>query len=628
MKRKPTKRICALLLALAMMLTLLPAALAAGRFTDVPDKAWYAVDVAYAVENGLVNGTSATTYSPDLNLSYAEAVKLAACMHKKVTTGSIDFAAGTPWYQPYADYAKAKGIIAGDCAWNAPVTRAGYMEIFANAIPSAGLKDSKLALTAMNRVDDNTIPDVSASHPQAEAIYKLYRAGIVLGNDDAHNCSPSSAIKRSEVAAILTRMMDPTKRIRFEMAGTGELKITKQPASSVSVKAGEKAQLSVSVTGGTGKRTFKWRRSLDGKNWEDVKDGKQYSGSDTQTLTVEANEETADYTYKCWVGDLAGKYAESSVSQFVISSPKLTVTKQPQDVSAVKDEWISFTVEVNGGKAPYTYRWESRDDQSNFTALPLNNPAYVKNADTATLNLRADANDWNYNFEYRCKITDALGSSVYSDSASIHEKENLRVTAQPSDCTPAGSGKAAFTVKVGGGKAPYRYRWTCSMDPSLSGDWISCDQKEFTELSGALTDRLTVGVDEATILMVYRCEITDAEGNRVNSSPARISLSSADVFAKNPQEIQYITSLASTSVTLQDWCLNALPSYQWQYRKPEDSEWQDCTNRDYMGMDTAKLNYRDSSDRYGKRQKSGYSFRCAVTLWGATVVYSDAVTEK
>lgn len=37
------------------------------------------------------------------------------------------------------------------------------------------------------------------------------------GVDAAHNASPASNIKRSEVAVILTRMMDSAARIEFDM---------------------------------------------------------------------------------------------------------------------------------------------------------------------------------------------------------------------------------------------------------------------------------------------------------------------------------------------------------------------------------------------------------------------------
>ena len=105
----------------------------------------------------------------------------------------------------------AAGIIYKDYAWNYAATRAGYMEIFANALPAN-------ALAAVNTVPDGSIPDVPMTNPQSAAIYKLYRAGIVQGMDTATRaCAPDSNILRREVATILTRMMDPAARVKFSM---------------------------------------------------------------------------------------------------------------------------------------------------------------------------------------------------------------------------------------------------------------------------------------------------------------------------------------------------------------------------------------------------------------------------
>ena len=179
-------------------------------FTDIVANAWYYNDVRTAWQTGLIDGRTPTAFSPDDNLTYAEAVKLAACMHELYTTGVVTLQNGSPWYQSYVDYARANGIISGDQNWNAQATRAGYMGIFANALPAE-------ALAAINNIPDGAIPDVPISHPQAAAIYKLYRAGILQGVDSAHNCNPNANIRRSEVAAILTRMMTPTERINFSM---------------------------------------------------------------------------------------------------------------------------------------------------------------------------------------------------------------------------------------------------------------------------------------------------------------------------------------------------------------------------------------------------------------------------
>jgi len=44
------------------------------------------------------------------------------------------------------------------------------------------------------------------------AVYKLYNAGILEGNDAIGTFAPNTNIKRSEVAAIVNRMMHPENR--------------------------------------------------------------------------------------------------------------------------------------------------------------------------------------------------------------------------------------------------------------------------------------------------------------------------------------------------------------------------------------------------------------------------------
>ena len=131
------RRILTFVLAALLCVGLFPAAGAAADlpFTDVPPGVWYYDYVKSAVDTGLVNGKTATTYCPDDYLTYAEAVKLAACMHQKHLTASVTLTNGDPWYQSYVDYAKTNGIISKEYDWKEKATRAGYMEIFAHALP-------------------------------------------------------------------------------------------------------------------------------------------------------------------------------------------------------------------------------------------------------------------------------------------------------------------------------------------------------------------------------------------------------------------------------------------------------------------------------------------------------------
>ena len=210
------KKILALILSAILCFSAIGTVYAAEmNFTDVNASDWFYNDVKSAVEMGLINGKSPTTYAPNDNLTYAEAIKLAACMNQLYNEGAISLASGSPWYKPYVDYCIDKEIIDKEYNYEDFATRAGYMGIFAKALPDEGLE-------AINNVPDNSIPDVPSSRAYAAGVYKLYRAGILQGVDDAHNCNPLANITRAEVAAILTRMMNEDKRVSITDMGKEE----------------------------------------------------------------------------------------------------------------------------------------------------------------------------------------------------------------------------------------------------------------------------------------------------------------------------------------------------------------------------------------------------------------------
>ena len=223
------KRAIAVFLAVLLVVCVLPAtsyaagsltnftkvnAYSQGQFSDVSNE-WFATYVQAAYEYGLMTGTGAKTFSPGNNLTIAEAVKMAACLHSIYNTGKAEFSGGTPWYQPYVDYALAKGIISAPYAnYTANATRADFAVLFAAALPDT-------ALTVMNNIDDNAIPDVQLGYSYGPAVYKLYRAGILTGSDATGTFKPTSSIQRSEVAAIVVRMANASYRQSLTLTGSG-----------------------------------------------------------------------------------------------------------------------------------------------------------------------------------------------------------------------------------------------------------------------------------------------------------------------------------------------------------------------------------------------------------------------
>lgn len=213
------KRIVSVCLTLACLLSLVPAASAAGslsnfqrintyenNFSDVPAEQWYAESVSAAYEFGLMKGSAADKFNPDGTVTIAEALAMACRIHDLYNGGTGEFTQGSPWYQVYVDYAVENGILTFTPeSYTKTATRAEFAAILSGALPDAALK-------AENDVDDGMIPDVATSNSHYDAIYRLYRAGILTGNDSKGTFTPDSTIGRSSSAAIVTRMADKSLR--------------------------------------------------------------------------------------------------------------------------------------------------------------------------------------------------------------------------------------------------------------------------------------------------------------------------------------------------------------------------------------------------------------------------------
>lgn len=189
----------------------------AGKFTDVVPADWYYESVKTAYELGLVKGSSETTFNPSGKMTVAEAIALASRIHSIYSTGSADFVQGTPWYEVYMTYATANKLISGvnsdgtvsvgawTLASGAAITRAQFAVIFYQTLPAN-------EFNAINDVAIGQIPDVTGAESYADVVYCLYNAGIVGGSDARGTFHPNSNIQRSEVAAIATRIVDPSVR--------------------------------------------------------------------------------------------------------------------------------------------------------------------------------------------------------------------------------------------------------------------------------------------------------------------------------------------------------------------------------------------------------------------------------
>jgi hypothetical protein len=229
------KKFTSLLLTLAMLASLCVSAHAAsldnfktalvyqdGQFTDVAADSWCAPNVRTAYEFGIMNGKSTTVFDPEGDVTVGQAVIMACRIHNTYYGNGETFGSG---YQPYVDYAAKyeMNMLADLSAMDltSSVTRAGFAVFLSAALPDE-------ALPQISTVEDGILPDVEVESIVGPAIYRLYRAGILTGNDAKGTFSPYSSITRGAAAAIVSRMASPELR--------KPVTLVKQPFQPVSVE--------------------------------------------------------------------------------------------------------------------------------------------------------------------------------------------------------------------------------------------------------------------------------------------------------------------------------------------------------------------------------------------------------
>lgn len=182
-----------------------------GCFDDVSSSDWYASGVQGAFEFCLMKGCSENTFGTNETLTVAEAIALVARLHSIYNGNGDNFKQESPWYQVYIDYATENNLISSAYSdYSAPIYRGDFAYILKNALPG-------IALPQINTVEDGAIPDVPKESYIYDSVYKLYRAGILTGNDGKGTFTPDTTIDRASVATIVTRMADANQRSNFTL---------------------------------------------------------------------------------------------------------------------------------------------------------------------------------------------------------------------------------------------------------------------------------------------------------------------------------------------------------------------------------------------------------------------------
>lgn len=284
-----------------------------------------------------------------------------------------------------------------------------------------------------------------------------------------------------------------------------ELKIVKQP-EDVKAQAGNTVTFKVKAQG-TG-LTYQWQTSSsNGAKWGNT----SLAGNKTATLSFTAPANYDGRLYRCIITDANGKTVTSNAAKLSFSSTTGTVkiTSQPTDVKTSVGKIVSFKVVAEGVGLKYQWQTSSSNGAKwGNTSLSGNNTALLSFSAPATYDGRL----------YRCVITDAKGNTVVSEAAKLSIGEAtgdpIIINAQPKDVSVAAGSATSFIVEATG--EGLTYQWQVS---SSNGErWGN------TSLAGAKTNILQLVAPSNYNGRLYRCVITDKNGNTVITDSAKLTV--------------------------------------------------------------------------------------------------------
>lgn len=186
----------------------------------------------------------------------------------------------------------------------------------------------------------------------------------------------------------------------------------------------------------------------------------------------------------------------------------------------------------------------------------------------------------------------------------------LKITTQPTDVKSAVGNAVSFIVEAEG--EGLTYQWQLSKDGGTT--WGN------TSVNGNTTNFIGYAVPNAEYEgRMFRCVITDKNGNTLTSNPATLTLNGVPDVTITSQPKNLSAKVGDTiniSVVAKSSKSNKL-TYQWQVSSTGET-WKNTT---VTGYNTSALNFAIPNANYNGRQ-----YRCLVTDGNGSWALSDAMT--
>jgi len=366
----------------------------------------------------------------------------------------------------------------------------------------------------------------------------------------------------------------------FEKANA---RITKQPVNQT-VYSSATAKFSVEADG-YGTLSYQWEyKNYNSTNWRTM------TGTAGKNASIEVSAYSySDCSFRCTVTDSRGTKAVSNEVKLTAVSVA-RISANPSSATVYEGDSVSFSAKASGYNL--SYQWQELAGGGSWSD--------IAGATALTYSFKAVYAQSGHGF--RLKVTDGLGTVLYSNEAGLTVYRKPVITAQPADSIVASGATATFTVAAAYGYGSLTYQWQRKLPSSSSWSGISG--------SSAKKASYQITVNASNDAYQYRCVVTDSKGTSVTSNAAKLTVYTKPSISSNPGSVSVY---AGDRVELKVTAGGTVKGYQWQ-QLPVNGSWSDIAGATGTAYSfTADMN------------KNNYQYRCkAIGMYGSEAVSSAA----